>query len=123
MIGARGRGVAYAAEGRRSVAERRRIDIVEAGPAIPEWLPARMRPVGAQESGVRDERALDGIPGVEILGFVERPDECGGQEEEEQTVDEPGPPAPVAACVLHDTWYRRCLRCPLTLQRLTSPIQ
>src|SRR5439155_10885962 len=74
-------------------------------PAIPVGLPAGMGPMGAEKAGIGDERAFNRAPRVEILSFVERPDQGSGEQREEQTVGQPGPRASALGGP-HATWYR-----------------
>ena len=63
--------------------------------------------MGAEKVGVRDEGTLDRIPRVEILGFVEWPDQGSGQQGKEKAINHPKPRAGVALYRPHATWYRR----------------
>ena len=50
-----------------SIAERRRVDVIEARSAIPERIPSGMRQIFAKDAGIGDKCALDGRPVVEIF--------------------------------------------------------
>src|SRR5260370_23069193 len=67
------------AQGGGSVAQGGWINVMEASAAIPKRLPQRMRPMLPEESGVRDEGALDRRPFVEVFGLEQRPDQARGQ--------------------------------------------
>src|SRR5262245_61506706 len=81
------------AQRRGSIAQGRRIDIVESRSAIPVRLPSGMRPMVAEKSCIRNECALYGVPRVEILRLVQRPHKSAGHHAQKQAIDEPRPMA------------------------------
>src|SRR5262249_15150717 len=87
-------------DGRRSVAQRRRIDVIEARSTVPQRLPQRMRPVLFQKTRVGDERALDRRPLIQVFRLEQRPDQNRRQQKNQQEIEEEGSPSR-AAFVLH----------------------
>src|SRR5664279_5516940 len=73
---------------RGSVAQGRRINVVEARAGIPERLPLGMRPVVGQKACVANKRAFDGGPFVGVLGFEVGADQHRREEEYEEEIQQ-----------------------------------
>src|SRR5436309_564995 len=75
VVTLRGHDVKYPGRDGRAVSRERRIDVIETRAAIPQRVPAWMRPMIQDVAGVGNEGAFDRHPVVEVRDAEPRKDE------------------------------------------------